>query len=170
MEFHPSHLAPCLNCGCGVPPNSVLCDYCSAVFGSSADAEEGLHPVGVICRSCGAESEAARDRCTHCSASLKHTCPGCGKEDIRPSATQCPHCYLARSRFFEQCLENEAEKRTSLASAEARSRRAHFVPLAFSLGFVGLGVSQYFAGFPGVGNGFLILALIFLAFWIWASR
>jgi hypothetical protein len=47
---------------------------------------------------------------------------------------------------------------------------ARFVPVAFFLGFIALGVHQYFAGFAPTGNAFFIVALLYFALWIWAYR
>ena len=163
-------LIPCPNCGCGIQPSNTLCDYCLAILVPSEDGTGGLHADGVVCRSCGAQNDLGTNRCVHCAAPLGHTCPGCGKESLRASSSQCPDCHLARSRFFEKCMEAEGRNTASLATAEKRSKLALFVPLAFSLGFFVLGVHQHFTGFAPTGNAFFIMALIFSLLWIWAYR
>jgi len=170
MTSRTHSLTPCPNCGCGIQPNSMLCDYCLAILVPSESTTGGLVAEGIACRSCGEQNDLGTDRCAHCSASLSHTCPGCGKEDIHVSSKQCPQCHVPRSRFFERCIEVERSRTATLAAAKKRSRLALLVPLAFSLGFVLLGVHQYHSGFAPVGNAFFILALLFIGLWIWASR
>jgi hypothetical protein len=170
MTSRTPSLMPCPNCGCGIQPNSMLCDYCLAILVPSESPTGSLQADGITCRSCGERNDLGSNRCAHCLVSLSHTCPGCGKEDIQISSMRCPQCHLARSRFLEKCIEIERRRTATLVTADRRSRLALLVPLAFSLGFVLLGVYQYLSGFGPTGNAFFIVALLFLGLWVWAYR
>jgi hypothetical protein len=115
-----------------------------------------------LCGSCGAANTPREDQCWSCAAVLLQTCPRCD-QTFGIEEAECPGCGLERDDFYTESARVAQQR-------EQTRRRDVLAGQMVNLGFVALflltALWQHAEGVPSRRNVAIIMAMIYLSFWV----